>query len=516
MIRTSFTCAALSLVLGLALGACRGGSNSDDDGGDDAGIDGFNAEDATIYDIQGSLPVGTQVNIRGVVVTAIDNYGVKKGNIWVQEPDGGPFSGVLVFGAPLDQVAALEVGDLVDVESVIKDEFALTDDTSGRTTTEMTPPDGGAITVTKVGDGTPAVPEPVDALEIGTLATQELQDAEWEKWEGVLIRVDNVSVNGSIRTIGDTDPTFTKFPVTGPLQVESTMAAFPDTGVDPGDCLTSVTGVGDYFYDWLLEPRDTTEIAVGGADCPAQEAADDTCGDSLDNDADGFSDCDDFSCGPIASCATDTTVDQVQTGSATGHVTLTGVVITALSKDGKHLWVADALAGASNHGIYVYRGGSAAVLGAEFVLGATVDVGGLVSEFDPNSAGDTLTEINAYADDPSEFVTFIAAPAGLPTPLTGVTAATVADITATGEPYESVLVQLTSVKVTAVSASGNRITLTDASGSATMDDDIFVYTNPSVNDCLTVTGIMSVDLTADQRKLFPRQALDIVPATGCI
>src|SRR4051812_25271634 len=98
MTRSTLLCAALCL----AVAACRG-SSSGDDGGDDAAVDGVNADDATIYDIQGSLPVGTQVNIRGVLVTAIDNYGAKKGNIWVQEPAGGAYSGVLVFGAPLDQ-----------------------------------------------------------------------------------------------------------------------------------------------------------------------------------------------------------------------------------------------------------------------------------------------------------------------------------------------------------------------------------------------------------------------------
>src|SRR5689334_11140533 len=102
MKRLTLLCVALALV------ACRGGGSGDD--GDDSGVDSVNADDATIYDIQGSLPVGTQVNIRGVVVTAIDNYGAKKGNIWVQEPDGGPYSGVLIFGAQLDQVAALEIG----------------------------------------------------------------------------------------------------------------------------------------------------------------------------------------------------------------------------------------------------------------------------------------------------------------------------------------------------------------------------------------------------------------------
>ena len=34
-------------------------------------------------------------------------YGDKNGDFWVEEPEGGAFSGIHVFGAPLDQVAAL-------------------------------------------------------------------------------------------------------------------------------------------------------------------------------------------------------------------------------------------------------------------------------------------------------------------------------------------------------------------------------------------------------------------------
>ena len=73
------------------------------------------------------------VTLKGVVVTAIDNYGGKTGDFWVEEPDGGAFSGVHVFGAPLDQVAALAVGDVVDITGAQKDEFALIDgDTLGQ------------------------------------------------------------------------------------------------------------------------------------------------------------------------------------------------------------------------------------------------------------------------------------------------------------------------------------------------------------------------------------------------
>ena len=47
-----------------------------------------------------------------MVVTAIDTYGAKTGDIWVEEPEGGKCSGVHVYDAPLSDVATLAVGDI--------------------------------------------------------------------------------------------------------------------------------------------------------------------------------------------------------------------------------------------------------------------------------------------------------------------------------------------------------------------------------------------------------------------
>src|SRR5258705_31017 len=81
----------------------------------------------------------------------------------------------------------------------------------------------------EAGTGSVAAPMVVDALAIGQMATQAARDAEWEKWEGVLITVTNVSELNSVAQIGGTtpDPTFQKFSVTGGLVVDSSLAAFP-------------------------------------------------------------------------------------------------------------------------------------------------------------------------------------------------------------------------------------------------------------------------------------------------
>jgi len=155
------------VLLGLSVGgACRSSNNNstpdaavvdDAGGGGDGGIDagsGGGGGGIRIQDVQGDgLKAGAAVELRGVIVTAIDTYGVKTGDIWVEEPDGGPFSGVHVFGSPVSQIATLVPGDIVDITGAVKSEFALSSDTSGRTTTELQAPKGGAMTVTKTGHG---------------------------------------------------------------------------------------------------------------------------------------------------------------------------------------------------------------------------------------------------------------------------------------------------------------------------------------------------------------------------
>src|SRR3990172_8027777 len=87
-----------TLALGVGAAACRG---DDDSGDDDAGPrpDG-SGNDNTIYAIQmGMIPPGSSVRLEGVVVTAIDTFGGRVGGVHVQEPMGGPYSGVLVYNA---------------------------------------------------------------------------------------------------------------------------------------------------------------------------------------------------------------------------------------------------------------------------------------------------------------------------------------------------------------------------------------------------------------------------------
>src|SRR5438445_6306135 len=131
MRRFSSVALTLSLVV-----ACRSDNNPATDGSG-SGTDGPNPGGITIQMVQNdAMAPGTPVELHGVVVTAIDSFGAKTGNFWVEEPEGGPFSGVLVFKADATQVAQLAVGDIVDISGAEKAEFALTSDMSGLTDTE--------------------------------------------------------------------------------------------------------------------------------------------------------------------------------------------------------------------------------------------------------------------------------------------------------------------------------------------------------------------------------------------
>ena len=497
--------------------ACRGSGGDDGDDGDDAPPpDGFNPNDVSIYDIQnpnGIVPEGTDVNVRGVVVTAIDTYaeranGTRVGTIWVQEPAGGEFSGVLVFGASLGDVANLNVGDIVDITGAAKTEFVLRDmdgnptDPSGRTTTELEPGSAGSITVTVVTPGGPA-PEPqlVDAIAIAGM-TQAAKDVEGEKWEGVLIEVRDVSQISDVRMISG-EANFLAFQLQGALETDTSLAPFP-AGTDLDTCYASIIGVGDYFFEHKIQSRNTADMVTGGTGCvtPAQEE-EPSCGDALDNDFDGFYDCEDFSCQASAqACVTQASISQIQMGNITGTVELTNVIVTGVTFNRSNLFVQDAAQAAPYNGIFVFRGGASEPdLPAEIVVGATVNVTGNVTEF----MG--VTEIV------NPTVTFVAAPGALPTPI-ATSIATLNDPTM-GEPFEGVLVQLTNVEVTAFDMGMQKITLSQGADSIIVDDDIYRHT-PVLNDCYsTFNGIFHYNNFDTHLNLLPRLATDIVPGGTC-
>ncbi len=483
-----------SLALTVGSVGCRG--DKDVEGGPDGGSTGGQ----TIQEVQDeSMPVGTAVTLNGVVVVAVDTFGGRKGGIYVMEPEGGPFSGVFVF---LEEGGAdgLAVGDLVDITGGVKDEFALSDDDSGRTLTEVSPPDGSKITVTKVGTGT--VPEPE------LLLPQELaaDEDEAEKWEGVLIRFETVRALNAPRGATMSDMTLEEFRITGPFIVQSSLAKFP-AGIVRDDCLDSITGIGDYFFDYKVLPRSTSDIATSGSGCLPLEENDALCGNGDDDDFNGFADCQDLGCiDALAACPpTDATVEEIQTSVAAGtRVRVMNRVVTAVDDNSMgtdFIWISDALAGKENAGVAVVV--PEGELPTGIVVGSRVELTASVVEFK-----DQLTEL----ENPV-FASVMGT--GTPTPLMGMNPLLVGDAV-TGEPFEGVLVRLENVKVVSADAGFGMITVGDETNPLFVDDNMVAKpSNTAVGLCFdNLTGVMHWNPNEQKRTLLPRSAADFDSVGG--
>jgi hypothetical protein len=92
-------------------------------------------------------------------------------------------------------------------------------------------------------------------------------------------------------------------------------------------------------------------------------------------------------------------------------------------------------------------------------------------------------------------------------PLSGVIINTLS-ITATGEPYESVLVTLSNLRCRRCRATTGDLTVAPT---IVMDDDVFDYAAATcpIGTCFsTVTGVMGVNVFDDERRIFPRSTAD--------
>jgi len=118
--------------------------------------------------------------------------------------------------------------------------------------------------------------------------------------------------------------------------------------------------------------------------------------------------------------------------------------------------------------------------------------------------GTTLTEVNGLD------VSFLAAPTVQPTPVAGQTVASLL-AAGTGEPYESVLVTLTNVKVTSLGSMatfgvGNATQKAGATLTTfTHDDDIYRFVTADNGVCYaTITGIWTYDVFNNVYYFLPR------------
>lgn len=418
-------------LLGLSFAGCRGSDNKgnpDAAGPIDGTIDTPSGEGGLkIQDIQdpnGSVKDnGAVAELKGVIVTAVDTFGNRTGDLFVQQPGGGPYSGVKVFGASVTDLGKLTAGDIVTITGALKSEFVLKNmdgspqDTSGRTTTELVAASKGSLAVAKTGHTDVPAPYALDANALDAMA-QGARDAELEKWEGVLVTVSNVRSRtlpigfGSRPYPADSY----KANITANLVAESTMSPF--VGVDGLACFAKMTGPIDYFFGWLLLPRSADDVMAGSA------------------------------CTPVP--VTDSTISAIQGAPQppTGAVKITDVYVTAKSNNGQSFWASTTPTAAPNEGIFVFQSASMLPLTASVVVGAKVTVTGNVTEFNDDTMGDTLTEFG-----PLRYVVSTDEPVAI----TAVSGKTVAELLdpATAKTYESVLVTLDNVAITAVGASAN-------------------------------------------------------------
>jgi hypothetical protein len=301
-----------------------------------------------------------------------------------------------------------------------------------------------------------------------------------------------------------------EFRVNGPVVVAGSLTALDVAGsVALGDCYAEVVGVMDYFFNDRLLPRSADDLVTGGADCPALEQGDAVCDDGEDNDADGFTDCEDIGCFTVAACTTGASVVGVQDGTIatdTG-VSLAGAVVTAvevLANCRKNLWVQDPGGAAQYNGVYVFRGSCNNVdivdLPPEIGVGSVLAVVGQTTEYFD------LTELgNAEVSDTGDTATPVVTPVDVFT----LAAA------ATREPYEGMLVRIDNVRVVNAAAGHFSFTVGDTG------DELLVGTRrcdarPTVSagQCLaSITGVMHQ--FQEGPSLLPRSAADVVAGGIC-
>jgi hypothetical protein len=198
-------------------------------------------EAVEIYPIQdGTLQEGADVLVDGVIVTAKATSG---SGMFVQEPDGGQFSGLWVFVGDID-ISGLAVGDEVDVSGVIEEFNGLTEINASM----------GSVTPTGV-KGVVIAPEP---LAIGVLT----DPVQAEPWEGVHVSIMGAPLTvsallpGDEFQVSDGDPA-----VVDNLAYSVSMddANFPQFQVDA--TFTSVAGPLNFSVNtYKLVPRSAADL----------------------------------------------------------------------------------------------------------------------------------------------------------------------------------------------------------------------------------------------------------------
>ena len=217
------------------------GTTGDTTGPGTTGTTGDDAGD-TLYAIQdGTLAAGSPVAVAGVIVTAV---APDLSGLYVQEPDGGEYSGVWVEAGG-QNIAGLAIGDEVDVVGTAVE-------LDSRTAIDVA---AGSVTPTGV-ENIPVAPAPV----LSAIFTKAVLS---EPWESVLIRLDGAPLAvagiigaGEFKLVAGNDALVVDDFL---YNVPADMVAFPGLGV--GASFTQVAGVLNADGDlYKLAPRRATDL----------------------------------------------------------------------------------------------------------------------------------------------------------------------------------------------------------------------------------------------------------------
>lgn len=292
-------------------------------------------EGTTIYDVQmGSVAPGTLVTIENVVVVSpveleLDmNDQVTNGLVFVQEADGGPYSGILLFlYSDVATGVPLAPGDVVTLTGEYDEFFEESQIT-------ITAIDGLAVS------GTGTIPAPIDVAPTDVVVGADMAEA----YEGVPVCLADVTAADATNMFGD-------FHVDASMGVTN-MFLFdtPDfLDVLPGTAFASLCGPERYTFDeYKIAPRDAADYDATLVGC--------------------------------ADAATPTTIYELQQGMVDlGALVLVQDVVVTTPWDfgGDNFWVQDA-AGGPFSGIAVYMPSAGAF---EPAMGDVVTLCGEYDEF---------------------------------------------------------------------------------------------------------------------------------------
>lgn len=225
-------------------GSSSGGDGSGTSGGPPVGMDDDMPLVADIPEIQqGLIAIGTWVLLEGVVVTTprADSDADEGQEQFVQDPEGGPWSGLRVQLPTAALVDPTMVGDEVDlVGRVVRrgDYFAVT----------LSPTDPNLVVM---GPGT--LPPPA----LVTVAELSIDSADGRPYEGIPIRVEQV-------TVTDDDPCDGEFVIEEVARVDDRFTPGQIAAPPTGSMLDAVEGVLVYAEDALeIAPNEPGQVQPG-------------------------------------------------------------------------------------------------------------------------------------------------------------------------------------------------------------------------------------------------------------